>query len=64
MGQCSNRSKTRSEKIAEFAKEVYSHRFSEESESNWQCSVGAKIRGELGIKKGNDFINAIKKANQ
>jgi hypothetical protein len=65
MGSCSNRPLSREEKIAKFAKEVSKHRYSgEDSESDWQCSVGAKIRGELGIEKGNAFIKAVQNATR
>lgn len=62
MGSCSNRTLTKSEKLMEHAKKITETRdvFSE----NFQNSTGAKIRGLIGEKKGNDFINAIKKATQ
>ena len=59
MGSCSNRGETREEKITRFAKEVISER--DISRTEWQSSKGAEIRGVMGIDKGNEFINDMKK---
>ncbi|KKK75882.1 hypothetical protein LCGC14_2869290, partial [marine sediment metagenome] len=61
MGSCSNRSETKSERIGRYAKKISESR--DTSTFEWQTSEGAKIRGELGIEKGNAFIEAIKQAN-
>lgn len=58
MGSCSNRSDTQAEKIAKFAEQVANTR--DVSSFDFQISTGAKIRGQLGIEKGNAFIKAIK----
>ena len=57
MGSCSNRSDTKSERIAKYAKEISNTR--DTSTFEFQAGMGAKIRGDLGIKKGNEFISAI-----
>ena len=62
MGSCSNRSLTKNERLANHVKEIA--RCRDISDFNWQISTGAKIRGELGVEKGNDFIKAIKKATK
>ena len=62
MGSCSNRSLTKSERIAKYAKEISSTR--DTSDFKFQIGTGARIRGELGIEKGNAFIEAIKEANR
>jgi hypothetical protein len=69
MGHCSNRSETKAEKISRWAKEIsqnksFVHSRSESAYTDFHSSIGALIRGELGIEKGNAFIEAIKKANQ
>lgn len=69
MGHCSNRSDTKAEKIAKWAKEISSnksfiHGRSESAFEEFHSTTGARIRGELGIEKGNAFIDAIRKANQ
>lgn len=33
------------------------------SDSNWQMSVGAKIRGRYGVERGNDMIRSVAQAN-
>lgn len=58
MGSNSNRSKTREEKLNEFSKSV---RRNNTNSFNWQISEGAKIRGMLGVEKGNKFIEDMKK---
>lgn len=57
MGSCSNRTETKTEKLGRFAKEVHS---ADTSSFEWQTSKGAEIRGELGVKNGNKFIEALK----
>jgi hypothetical protein len=58
MGSNSNRSETRSETLNRFANNV---RSGKTSDSNWQISKGAEIRGKLGVEKGNQFISDMKK---
>ena len=62
MGSCSNRGETREERLGRFAKNISSTR--DTSSFEWQTSKGAEIRGELGIKRGNEFIKAIKEASR
>ena len=68
MGSCSNRSETREEKVGRYASEVskasrtQSHW--QDNYENFQSSTGAKIRGEMGVEKGNAFIEAIRNANK
>jgi len=62
MGSNSNRSLTKQEKIGKYAKDVANCR--DTSDFYWQTSTGAKIRGELGVERGNEFIQAIKKASR
>ena len=59
MGQNSNRSETREEKLSGYAKQVLNTR--DISDFNFQISTGAKIRGEMGVEKGNQFIRDIQK---
>ena len=58
MGSNSNRSETRSEKLNRFSNNVRSGRT---SDSSWQTSKGAEIRGSMGVEKGNAFIADMKK---
>lgn len=62
MGHCSNRSLTKGERISEYTKKISECR--DTSDFNWQISTGAKIRGELGVEKGNAFIKAIKEVTK
>jgi hypothetical protein len=62
MGSNSNRSLTKSERIGNYAKEISNTR--DTSSFNGQTSTGAKIRGEMGVEKGNAFIKAIKGASR
>ena len=69
MGHCSNRSDTREEKLGKWAKEIAQNRSfvngrSETAFEDFHSTTGAKIRGELGIEKGNAFIEAIKNASR
>lgn len=69
MGHCSNRPENRAEKLSRWAKEISSnHSFvngrSEKAYEDFHSGTGAWIRGELGIEKGNAFIDAIRKASQ
>jgi len=69
MGHCSNRSETRGEKLSRWTKEISQNKSfiygrSEKAFEDFYCKTGARIRSELGVKKGNEFINAIKKAAQ
>ena len=58
MGINSNRNLTKPERIGEYIKEI--SRAKDTSDFDWQITVGAKIRGDLGVKKGNAFIKATK----
>jgi len=62
MGSNSNRSFSKEEKIGYYAQKISSTR--DTSSSSFQLSTGAKIRGEMGVKKGNAFIAAIKNASR
>jgi len=68
MGSCSNRSKSKSEKIARFAGEISranrTQTHWQDNYENFQSNEGARIRGEMGVKKGNEFIEAIRKASR
>lgn len=69
MGSCSNRSDSKEEKIGKWAKEISQNRSfvngrSESSYEEFHSTTGAKIRGELGVEKGNEFIEAIRKASR
>ena len=59
MGSCSNRNETENERLGRFAREVSTQR--DTSNSDWQCSKGAEIRGRLGVEKGNQFIADMNK---
>ena len=58
MGSCSNRGETKEEKTSRFVQNILS---TKNFDTNWQSSKGAKIRGMLGVEKGNQFIKDIKK---
>ncbi|MFA5759753.1 MAG: hypothetical protein WC942_10415 [Clostridia bacterium] len=59
MGSCSNRGLTKEEKLAGYAKQVFSCK--DTTAFEWQTTTGARIRGELGIKRGNSFISDMNK---
>ena len=59
MGSNSNRSESKSERIERYGKEVRNTK--DISSSSFQLSTGAKIRGEMGIEKGNQFIKEMNK---
>ena len=61
MGSNSNRSESKDEMIGRFAKEISGHK--DNRSASFETSIGAEIRGCIGIEKGNEFINAIRKAN-
>lgn len=58
MGSNSNRSETRSETMNRF---IENARSGKTSDSSWQLSKGAEIRGKMGVEKGNAFIADMKK---
>lgn len=62
MGSCSNRSLTKSERLANYAKDVSNCR--DISSFKFQTNTGAKIRGDLGVERGNAFIKAMKEASR
>lgn len=62
MGSNSNRGPSRSEKIGYYAEEI--SRTRDISSSEFQFSTGARIRGEMGVERGNAFIKAIKDASR
>lgn len=68
MGSCSNRSETREEKISRFAGEISranrTQTHWQNNHEDFQSNEGARIRGEMGVKKGNEFIEAIRKASR
>jgi hypothetical protein len=69
MGHCSNRPDTQEEKISKWAKEISQNTAfisgrSESAYEDFHSTTGARIRGEMGIEKGNKFIEAIKEANR
>jgi hypothetical protein len=59
MGSNSNRQPSKAERIAGYSKSIL-EKSSMQSESDFQFSTGARIRGELGVEKGNKFIAAIR----
>ena len=59
MGSNSNRGKTREERLSGYAKQVLNTR--DTSDFNFQISTGAKIRGEMGVERGNQFISDMQK---
>ena len=62
MGMNSNRPENRSERLSRYTKEISTH---EDNQSfDFELSVGSQIRGDLGIEKGNEFINAIRQASK
>ena len=62
MGSNSNRSLTEEEKLGKYTEEVI--RIKDVSSSEFQIKTGAKIRGLLGVEKGNAYIKAIKDATE
>ena len=62
MGHNSNRGETKPERISRFAKEV--SRCRDTSSFEWQTSVGAEIRGRMGVDRGNKFIAAVRGASR
>ena len=62
MGSNSNRPDTKEEKIAKFTGRIAEAKRLHTDYSDFQTTVGAEIRGEMGIEKGNEFIKAINKA--
>jgi len=62
MGSNSNRSMSKDERISDYARQISNTR--DTSSSSFQASTGAKIRGEMGVEKGNAFIAAIKNASR
>jgi hypothetical protein len=58
MGSNSNRGETRDEMLNRFATKVRSTR---DIGSEFQSATGAEIRGKLGIEKGNQFIEDMRK---
>ena len=54
----SNRGKMKDEVILRFVKEILS--VNDINNWKWQNSIGAEIRGRLGIEKGNEFIKKIR----
>ena len=66
MGSCSNRGETRDETLGRFTKKVNHYAsqndaYREGHYSNFQSTVGAEIRGKLGVDKGNQFIKDMSK---
>lgn len=59
MGSNSNRNETREEVVSRLSNQVRSTR--DTSDFNFQISTGAEIRGRMGVEKGNQFINDMKK---
>lgn len=59
MGSMSNRPLSKSEEIGKFVEEIIKNRNQTES-FDWQTSTGAKIRGKMGVEKGNELIRTIK----
>ena len=68
MGSCSNRPDTKQERLGKYAKKIAEASGSqsswEENYEKFQFTTGAKIRGDLGIEKGNAFIKAIREASR
>ena len=64
MGHNSNRPLNRGERIAKYAKKISEHRGSRDRDFSFETQVGAEIRGQMGIERGNQFIDAIRKANK
>lgn len=53
------------EKLGKYAKEiVIANKNWESNYTKFQFTIGAKIRGELGIDKGNAFIKAVREATR
>ena len=65
MGSCSNRSDTREERIGKYAKEIIkanrTQSYWQDNYGKFQSTIGARIRGEMGERKGNEFIKDIRK---
>ena len=65
MGSCSNRPESKEERVARFASEVInSHELRNGSErgfEHFQDTTGERIRGEMGVEKGNQFISDLRK---
>lgn len=66
MGSNSNRTLNKEEKMVNYAKEIIHHSNNPMGKSAWdfETSIGARIRGEMGIEKGNKFIESIKQASR
>jgi hypothetical protein len=59
MGSNSNRSETRSESLNRLSSTIRNQK--NISDSKFQTTTGAEIRGKLGVEKGNQFISDMKK---
>lgn len=62
MGHNSNRPLNRDEKVARFAKKIAEAR--DPYSFEFQMRTGAQIRGTLGVRKGNEFIEAVRNATK